>query len=54
MIFLVIGLSILHGPFHMEVSVAALFGAGLIILLNKMDIVEIWKRKSSGHPLSFS
>jgi Na+/H+ antiporter NhaD/arsenite permease-like protein len=37
----VIVLFILHGKFHMEVSVAALFGAALIILLNRMDIVEL-------------
>lgn len=36
----VILLFILHGFFHMEVSVAALLGAALIVLLNKSDIVH--------------
>ena len=36
----VILLFILHGFFHMEVSVAALLGAALIVLLNRTDIVH--------------
>lgn len=36
----VILLFILHGFFHMEVSVAALLGAALIVFLNKTDIVH--------------
>ena len=40
----VIALFILHGKFHMEVSVAALFGAALMILFNKIDIVEILEK----------
>ncbi len=36
----VILLFILHGFFHMEVSVAALLGAALIVFLNRTDIVH--------------
>jgi Na+/H+ antiporter NhaD/arsenite permease-like protein len=37
----VVLLFILHGFFHMEVSVAALTGAAFIVALNKADIVRI-------------
>jgi Na+/H+ antiporter NhaD/arsenite permease-like protein len=37
----VIVLFMLHGMFHMEVSVAALLGAALIVILNKSDIVHV-------------
>jgi Na+/H+ antiporter NhaD/arsenite permease-like protein len=37
----VIVLFMLHGFFHMDVSVAALFGGGLILILNKTDIVRV-------------
>lgn len=37
----VIVLFMLHGLFHMEVSVAALLGAALIVVLNKSDIVHV-------------
>ncbi len=37
----VIVLFMLHGMFHMEVSVAALLGAALVVLLNKSDIVHV-------------
>jgi Na+/H+ antiporter NhaD/arsenite permease-like protein len=40
----VVLLFILHGFFHMEVSVAALLGAALILVLNKADIVEIMEK----------
>jgi Na+/H+ antiporter NhaD/arsenite permease-like protein len=40
----VVVLFMLHGMFHMEVSVAALFGAALIVFLNKVSIVEILER----------
>ncbi|MEJ2715963.1 MAG: ArsB/NhaD family transporter, partial [Deltaproteobacteria bacterium] len=40
----VVLLFILHGFFHMEVSVAALLGAALILILNKADIVEIMEK----------
>jgi Na+/H+ antiporter NhaD/arsenite permease-like protein len=49
----VIMLFILHGVFHMEVSVAALFGAGLIILLNRMDIVELLEKEIEWPSLVF-
>ena len=49
----VILLFILHGLFHMEVSVAALFGAALIILLNKMDIVELLEKEVEWPSLIF-
>jgi Na+/H+ antiporter NhaD/arsenite permease-like protein len=49
----VIVLFMLHGAFHMEVSVAALFGAGLIILLNKMDIVEMLEKEVEWPSLMF-
>ncbi len=49
----VIALFILHGKFHMEVSVAALFGAGLIILLTKADIVELLEREVEWPSLVF-
>ena len=49
----VIVLFILHGVFHMEVSVAALFGAGMIILLNRMDIVELLEKEIEWPSLVF-
>lgn len=49
----VILLFILHGFFHMEVSVAALFGAGVIILLNRMDIVELLEKEIEWPSLVF-
>jgi Na+/H+ antiporter NhaD/arsenite permease-like protein len=49
----VVCLFALHGLFHMEVSVAALFGAALIILLNKMDIVELLEKEIEWPSLLF-
>jgi Na+/H+ antiporter NhaD/arsenite permease-like protein len=49
----VILLFILHGLFHMEVSVAALFGAGLIVLLTKTDIVEMLEKEIEWPSLVF-
>jgi Na+/H+ antiporter NhaD/arsenite permease-like protein len=49
----VILLFVLHGFFHMEVSVAALFGAALMVLVNKMDIVEILEREIEWPSLVF-
>jgi len=49
----VILLFILHGFFHMEVSVAALFGAALIVLLTKADIVEILEKEIEWPSLVF-
>jgi Na+/H+ antiporter NhaD/arsenite permease-like protein len=49
----VILLFILHGVFHMEVSVAALFGAAVIILVNKMDIVELLEKEIEWPSLVF-
>ncbi len=49
----VIALFIFHGKLHMEVSVAALFGGALIILLNKVDIVEILEKEIEWPSLIF-
>ena len=49
----VIGMFILHGVFHMEVSVAALFGAALIVLLTKTDIVEMLEKEIEWPSLVF-
>jgi Na+/H+ antiporter NhaD/arsenite permease-like protein len=49
----VILLFILHGLFHMEVSVAALFGAAAIILVTRMDIVELLEREIEWPSLIF-
>jgi Na+/H+ antiporter NhaD/arsenite permease-like protein len=49
----VIVLFILHGVFHMEVSVAALFGAAVIILLNRMNIVELLEKEIEWPSLVF-
>jgi len=49
----VILLFILHGTFHMEVSVAALFGAALIIVLNRMNIVELLEKEIEWPSLVF-
>ena len=43
----VIALFIFHGFFHMEVSVAALFGAALISLTRR-TLWSCWKKKSNG------
>jgi len=40
----VVLLFIMHGYFHMEVSVAALFGAALILVLNKVNILHVLER----------
>lgn len=37
----VITLFILHGFFHMEVSVAAMFGAALILIVSRVDTVKV-------------
>jgi Na+/H+ antiporter NhaD/arsenite permease-like protein len=49
----VIALFILHGVLHMEVSVAALFGAALIILLTRQDIVELLEKEIEWPSLVF-
>jgi len=49
----VVLLFILHGLFHMEVSVAALFGAALIVLLTKADIVEMLEKEIEWPSLVF-
>ncbi|MEW6113836.1 MAG: ArsB/NhaD family transporter [Thermodesulfobacteriota bacterium] len=49
----VILLFIMHGFFHMEVSVAAMFGAGLIVLLTKLDIVELLEKEIEWPSLVF-
>lgn len=49
----VILLFMLHGLFHMEVSVAALFGASLMILVTRMDIVHILEKEIEWPSLVF-
>lgn len=49
----VIALFILHGYFHMEVSVAAMFGAALMILLTKTDVVHLIEREIEWPSLVF-
>lgn len=49
----VILLFVLHGVFHMEVSVAALFGGALVILLNRVAIVEILEKEIEWPSLVF-
>jgi Na+/H+ antiporter NhaD/arsenite permease-like protein len=49
----VILLFILHGLFHMEVSVAALFGAAVIVLVCRMDIVEMLEKEIEWPSLVF-
>jgi Na+/H+ antiporter NhaD/arsenite permease-like protein len=49
----VILLFALHGVFHMEVSVAALFGAALIVLLTGTDIVEMLENEIEWPSLVF-
>ncbi len=49
----VIAMFVVHGFFHMEVSVAALFGAGLIILVTKTDIVELLEKEVEWPSLVF-
>ena len=49
----VILLFVLHGVFHMEVSVAALFGGALVILLNRIAIVEILEKEIEWPSLVF-
>lgn len=52
-LLVVIGMFVLHGIFHMEVSVAALFGAALIVLLTKTDIVEMLEKEIEWPSLVF-
>jgi Na+/H+ antiporter NhaD/arsenite permease-like protein len=49
----VILLFVLHGFFHMEVSVAALFGAALMVLLTRSDIVRILEHEIEWPSLVF-
>jgi len=49
----VVVLFMLHGPFHMEVSVAALFGAAVIILVNRTDIVKVLEHEIEWPSLVF-
>jgi Na+/H+ antiporter NhaD/arsenite permease-like protein len=49
----VIGMFAFHGLLHMEVSVAALFGAALIVLLTKTDIVEMIEKEIEWPSLVF-
>jgi Na+/H+ antiporter NhaD/arsenite permease-like protein len=52
-LLVVIAMFALHGLFHMEVSVAALFGAALIVLLTKTDIVEMIEKEIEWPSLVF-
>jgi Na+/H+ antiporter NhaD/arsenite permease-like protein len=49
----VITLFVLHGMFHMEVSVAALFGAAMVVLICKVDIVEMLEKEIEWPSLVF-
>ncbi|MDR3604930.1 MAG: ArsB/NhaD family transporter [Syntrophaceae bacterium] len=49
----VIALFVLHGFLRMEVSVAALFGAALTVLLCRMDIVELLEKEIEWSSLIF-
>ncbi len=49
----VIALFVFHGFFHMQVSVAAIFGAALIIILCRMEIVDIIEREIEWPSLIF-
>jgi len=49
----VILLFVLHGKFHMEVSVAALFGAALIVLVTRTNIVEMLEKEIEWPSLVF-
>ncbi|HTY22117.1 MAG TPA: ArsB/NhaD family transporter [Desulfomonilaceae bacterium] len=49
----VIGMFVFHGVFHMEVSVAAMFGAALIVLVSKLDIVEMLEKEIEWPSLVF-
>jgi len=49
----VIGMFVFHGVFHMEVSVAALFGSALIVLVSKLDIVEMLEKEIEWPSLVF-
>ncbi len=49
----VIALFVLHGFLRMEVSIAALFGAAVTILLCRMDIVELLEREIEWPSLIF-
>ncbi len=48
-----IALFITHGWLHMQVSVAALFGAALVVLLCKVDIVEMLEKEVEWPSLVF-
>jgi Na+/H+ antiporter NhaD/arsenite permease-like protein len=49
----VIGLFIAHGALHMEVSIAALIGAAILLLLSKMDIVHLLEKDVEWSTLVF-
>jgi Na+/H+ antiporter NhaD/arsenite permease-like protein len=49
----VITLFIMHGFFHMEVSVAALLGASLILILSRQDIVRVLEHEVEWPSLVF-
>ncbi len=50
---IVIGLFITHGALHMEVSIAALFGAALLLVLSKVDIVHVLEKEIEWSTLVF-
>lgn len=49
----VIGLFVTHGFFHMEPSIAALVGAGLILILSGVDITEMMEKEVEWTTLVF-
>jgi len=54
---IVLGLTVLlfvfHGPLHMEVSVAALMGAGVLLVLSRVDIVQMLEKEIEWPTLIF-
>ena len=50
---LTIFLFIIHGALHMEVGVAALLGAGLLLVLSRLDIVEMLEHEIEWPTLIF-
>ena len=54
---IVLGLTVLlfifHGPLHMEVGVAALMGAGVLLVLSRVDIVQMLEKEIEWPTLIF-
>jgi len=50
---LTVFLFVVHGPLHMEVGVAALMGAGVLLVLSRLDIVEMLEHEIEWPTLIF-